>query len=97
VVAFWTLLPALYLFSISSVANWVDRNGRIWLVVPGMGITFRRFSALTPDRTHFLIRIRSGQTVTSASSTVHKAPLDFSRSAIEIAVLTVGNAHAQSS
>jgi hypothetical protein len=31
-----------------------------------------------------LFRIRSGQSVTSASSTVYKAPLDFSRSAIGV-------------
>jgi hypothetical protein len=40
---------------------------------------------LTPDRNPIsLFRIRSGQTVTSTSSTLHKAPLDFSRSAIDL-------------
>ncbi|HZD45999.1 MAG TPA: hypothetical protein VE109_07950 [Acidobacteriaceae bacterium] len=37
-VTFWTLLPALEFISISSVAKRVDINGRIWAVVPGMGL-----------------------------------------------------------
>jgi hypothetical protein len=45
---------------------------------------------LAPGRNPIsLIRIRSGQSVTSASSTVLKAPLDFSRSAIGVPSLSL--------